>query len=41
VAGDYISVTKEVHEGFVKYLAENRKTIYTDTFGSIAGIINK
>jgi peptidoglycan/xylan/chitin deacetylase (PgdA/CDA1 family) len=41
VGGDYISVTKEVHEAFIKYLAQNRETIYTDTFGSIAGMIQK
>jgi len=39
VGGDYIAVSKEVHEGFIKYLAENRKTVYADTFGNIAGII--
>jgi hypothetical protein len=41
VGGDYIPVPAEVHEGFIKYLAENRKTVYTDTFGAIAGIIKK
>jgi peptidoglycan-N-acetylglucosamine deacetylase len=39
VGGDYISVTKEVHAVFIKYLAGNRKTVYTDTFGAMAGII--
>jgi peptidoglycan-N-acetylglucosamine deacetylase len=39
VGGDYISVTKEAHEGFIRYLADNRKSIYIDTFGTIAGLI--
>lgn len=38
IGGDYISVKTEAHEGLVKYLAENKKTIYTDTFGKIAAL---
>jgi peptidoglycan/xylan/chitin deacetylase (PgdA/CDA1 family) len=41
VGGDYISVTKEVHEEFIKYLAENRKSVYTDTLGAIAQYVKQ
>jgi peptidoglycan/xylan/chitin deacetylase (PgdA/CDA1 family) len=41
VGGDYISVETKAHEGFLKYLVENRDTIWTAPFGEISGFISK
>jgi peptidoglycan/xylan/chitin deacetylase (PgdA/CDA1 family) len=35
IGGDHLSVSKEAHEELVKYLAENKKTYWTDTFVTI------
>jgi peptidoglycan/xylan/chitin deacetylase (PgdA/CDA1 family) len=36
VGGDYLAISKEAHEQLLAYLAENRATIWTDTFLNIA-----
>ncbi len=41
IGADYISVTKEAHEVFIKYLAENRAGLHIDTFGAVAGLLAK
>ncbi len=41
VGGDYISVTTDAHAQLVEYLSGNRNSVYTDTFGKIAGHIKK
>lgn len=40
IGGDYLSVSKEAHEQFVRYLAKNRKTYWTDTYLNIARYLN-
>ncbi|HSC66206.1 MAG TPA: polysaccharide deacetylase family protein [Cellvibrio sp.] len=35
VGGDHMSVSKEAHEELVKYLADNKKTYWTDAFVTI------
>lgn len=40
VGGDYLSVSKEAHEQFVRYLAKNRKTYWTDTYLNIMKYVN-
>lgn len=36
VGGDYLSVTREAHEALLRYLAANRKLVWTDTYLKIA-----
>lgn len=36
VGGDYLAISKEAHEQLLTYLAQNRATIWTDTFLNIA-----
>lgn len=36
VGGDYLAISREAHEQLLAYLAENRATIWTDTFLNIA-----
>jgi peptidoglycan/xylan/chitin deacetylase (PgdA/CDA1 family) len=37
VGGDYLMVDAEAHDTLLAYLAANRQTIWTDTFGAVAG----
>ena len=41
VGGDYLAISKEAHEQLLAYLAENRATIWTDTFLHIAQHVKK
>jgi peptidoglycan/xylan/chitin deacetylase (PgdA/CDA1 family) len=36
VGGDYLTVTREAHEELLRYLAANRKLVWTDTYLNIA-----
>jgi peptidoglycan/xylan/chitin deacetylase (PgdA/CDA1 family) len=37
VGGDYLSVDAQAHDELLAYLAANRQTVWTDTFGAVAG----
>ncbi|SEO53184.1 Peptidoglycan/xylan/chitin deacetylase, PgdA/CDA1 family [Duganella sp. CF517] len=41
VGGDYLVTSAEAHEELVRYLAENRKTYWTDTFLNIMTYVKK
>jgi peptidoglycan/xylan/chitin deacetylase (PgdA/CDA1 family) len=41
VGGDYLAVTREAHDELLRYLAANRRRIWTDTYRNIATYLNK
>jgi hypothetical protein len=41
VGGDYLPVSLEAHKELLAYLAKNKKTIWTGTFGEVAGYLKK
>lgn len=38
VGGDYLTVDASAHEELLAYLAANRSTVWTDTFGAVAAV---